>query len=461
MKLCPRFGLNAWETETVSWLVRHHLLMSATAFKRDLDDPKTIQDFCDLVQSPERLRLLLCLTVVDIRAVGPNVWNNWKAGLLRELYWQAKAVLTGDAPGERRKTRVARAKAALEQALVKWPAKDREEHLARGTDTYWLAADTATQVRHAELVRKAEKDKADLTIAMAVDKTRAANEIIVYTADHPGLFANIAGALSLAGVSVLDAKIATLTNGMALDTFWVHDAAGLAIDEKGQMGRMTQRIEDALRGKRDPARELKKEPDAVFPDKSRAFAISPRVIMDNQASNTHTVIEINGHDRPGFLYDVTSVLTQEGLQIASAQITTYGERVVDVFYVKDIFGLKIRHADKLKSIETRLLERIGGKKAVKAAAKADKANKAEAPAKGSAKASAKPPTKASAKPAAKGAKDAKPAPAVKAKTAAKAPAKAPAKTATTPAAKAAAKDRPAAKTKPGGKASGNSVEAAE
>ncbi len=461
MKLCPRFGLNAWETETVSWLVRHHLLMSATAFKRDLDDPKTIQDFCDLVQSPERLRLLLCLTVVDIRAVGPNVWNNWKAGLLRELYWQAKAVLTGDAPGERRKTRVARAKAALEQALVKWPAKDREEHLARGTDTYWLAADTATQVRHAELVRKAEKDKADLTIAMAVDKTRAANEIIVYTADHPGLFANIAGALSLAGVSVLDAKIATLTNGMALDTFWVHDAAGLAIDEKGQMGRMTQRIEDALRGKRDPARELKKEPDAVFPDKSRAFAISPRVIMDNQASNTHTVIEINGHDRPGFLYDVTSVLTQEGLQIASAQITTYGERVVDVFYVKDIFGLKIRHADKLKSIETRLLERIGGKKAVKAAAKADKANKAEAPAKGSAKASAKTPTKASAKPAAKGAKDAKPAPAVKAKTTAKAPAKAPAKTATKPAAKAAAKDKPAAKTKPGGKASGNSVEAAE
>ncbi|HCS72158.1 MAG TPA: hypothetical protein DIW51_19530, partial [Rhodospirillaceae bacterium] len=182
------------------------------------------------------------------------------------------------------------------------------------------------------------------------------------------------------------------------------------------------------------------------------------VIMDNQASNTHTVIEINGHDRPGFLYDVTSVLTQEGLQIASAQITTYGERVVDVFYVKDIFGLKIRHADKLKSIETRLLERIGGKKAVKAAAKADKA---KAPAKGSAKAPAKTPAKASAKPAAKGAKDAKPAPAVKAKTAAKAPAKAPAKTATTPAAKAAAKDRPAAKTKPGGKASGNSVEAAE
>jgi len=394
LKLCPRLGLNAWETETVSWLVRYHLLMSATAFKRDLDDPKTIQDFCDLVQSPERLRLLLVLTVADIRAVGPNVWNNWKAGLLRELYWQAKAVLTGDAVGGRRKTRVERAKTALTEALArkKWPAKDLEEHIARGTDTYWLSADTAAQVRQAELVRKAEREKRDLTIDMTVDKARAANEITVYTADHPGLFANIAGALSLAGVSVLDARIATLTNGMALDTFWVHDAGGKAIDEKGQMGRMAQRIEDALRGKRDPARELTKEPDAAFPDKSRAFAVSPRVIIDNQASNTYTVIEINGHDRPGFLYDVTSVLTQEGLQIASAQITTYGERVVDVFYVKDIFGLKVRHPDKLKSIETSLLERIGGRKTAKPAARGAKAAKPKPPARNGAKA----------KPAAKG-----------------------------------------------------------
>ncbi|MEQ8505479.1 MAG: [protein-PII] uridylyltransferase [Rhodospirillales bacterium] len=399
LKLCPRLGLSEWETETVSWLVRYHLLMSATAFKRDLDDPKTIQDFCDVVQSPERLRLLLCLTVVDIRAVGPNVWNNWKAGLLRELYWLAKAQLTGDAGADRRKTRVERAKQALEQALAKWPEKDREDHIARGTDTYWLSADTATQVRHAELVRKAEKNKADLTIDMAVDMERAANEITVYTADHPGLFANIAGALSLAGVSVLDAKISTLTNGMALDTFWVHDSAGEAIAEKGQMGRMVQRIEDALRGKRDPARELKKEPEIALLDKSRAFAVYPRVIIDNQASNTHTVIEINGRDRLGFLHDVTSVLTQEGLQIASAQISTYGERVVDVFYVKDVFGLKVSHAEKLKTIEAGLLDRIGGAKKAPAKSKSKAVKPGKTPVKTGAKTKAKP--KSEPKPAAK------------------------------------------------------------
>ncbi len=450
LKLCPRLGLNEWETETVSWLVRYHLLMSATAFKRDLDDPKTIQDFCDVVQSPERLRLLLCLTVVDIRAVGPNVWNNWKAGLLRELYWQAKAVLTGDAGSDRRKNRVERAKRDLENALAKWPEADREGHLARGTDTYWLSADTATLVRHAEMVRKAEKSKTDLTIEVTVDKTRAANEIIVYTADHPGLFANIAGALSLTGVSVLDAKIATLTNGMALDTFWVNDAKGTAIEEKGQMERMAQRIEDALRGKRDPARELKKEPDAAFPDKSRAFTVPPRVLIDNQASNTYTVIEINGRDRPGFLYDVTSVLTQEGLQIASAQITTYGERVIDVFYVKDIFGLKVRHPDKLKSIELRLLERIGGKKAVKTA-RVEKVEAAETPAKPAKTTKPKAPAKAGAKSAAK----------PPAKPAAKTPAKAEAKAKAKPTAAKASEDKTGPK-KPGGKKpGGKSMEAAE
>ena len=478
MKLCPRLGLNAWETETVAWLVRHHLLMSATAFKRDLDDPKTIQDFCKVVQSPERLRLLLCLTVVDIRAVGPNVWNNWKAGLLRELYWQAKAELTGDPTADRRKNRVERAKRSLEEALAKWPEAERETHMERCTDAYWLSADTETQVRHAELVRKAEKAKADLTIEMTVDKTRAANEIIVYTADHPGLFANIAGALSLAGVSVLDAKIATLTNGMALDTFWVHDADGKAIDEKGQIQRMTQRIEDALRGKRDPARELTKAAETALPSKTRAFTVSPRVIVDNQASNTYTVIEINGQDRPGFLSDITSALSEEGLQIASAQITTYGERVVDVFYVKDIFGLKIQHREKLKSIEASVFERIGGKKpAAKAEPKAKEAAKeagkpaAKTPAKTSAKTAAKtaakPASKSAAKPAAKtpakGAATpaAKAAPKAPAKAAAKAKAKAPAKASAKPAAKpdakSSAKAKPGSKTKPGGK----SMEAAE
>ena len=171
-KLCPRLGLTDWETETVSWLVRHHLLMSHLAFKRDLDDPKTVADFTDQVQSPERLRMLLVLTVADIRAVGPSVWNTWKAGLLRELYWRAQEVLTGGAPEERRVERVERAKAQLRARLVDWPKGEIEMHLERGQPAYWLGVDTDTLVRHADVIRVAQSQNEPFLIEAHDDPDR-------------------------------------------------------------------------------------------------------------------------------------------------------------------------------------------------------------------------------------------------------------------------------------------------
>src|SRR5205085_5751069 len=117
LKLGPRFGLTAEETETVAWLVRWHLLMSSTAFKFDIGDPRTIQNFVERVQSPERLKLLLVLTVADIRAVGPQVWNGWKAALLRELYYSALDVISGGLTVEARDARIAAAQAAARQLL--------------------------------------------------------------------------------------------------------------------------------------------------------------------------------------------------------------------------------------------------------------------------------------------------------------------------------------------------------
>lgn len=360
LKLCPRFGLNAWETETVSWLVRYHLLMSQTAFKRDLDDPKTAIDFAEAVQSPERLRLLLILTVADIRAVGPNVWNAWKAGLLRELYWQAQARLSGEMPEGKREQRVAQAQARLRARLDGWPEAELDAHMDLATMNYWLSVDTETQVRHAELIKSAASKGLDLHIETGVQAERDATELIVYTADHPGMFSSIAGAIALSGASVVDAKIVTLADGMALDTFWIQDAEGQAIDDEGRLNRLAVRIEDALRGKRDPKRELQKAQKDGLKSRTRVFKVPPRVLIDNSASNRYTVIEINGRDRIGLLYDVTSVLAEEHIQIASAHISTYGERVVDVFYVKDLFGLKVRHPEKLAAIEKALLARIGG-----------------------------------------------------------------------------------------------------
>uniref|UniRef100_UPI0010821D13 [protein-PII] uridylyltransferase n=1 Tax=Crenalkalicoccus roseus TaxID=1485588 RepID=UPI0010821D13 len=347
-EVCPRLGLSPEETETVSWLVLHHLLLSQTAFKRDIEDPKTILDIADLVQSPERLRLLLVLTVADMRGVGPKVWNGWKATLLREVYWRVAEVLAGGLSVPERDVRVARAREAAAALLAAWPEEDREAFLGLGYPGYWLSFDPETHARHAAMIREAEAAGAPLTVRTRVLESRAVTEVTVYAADHPGLFSRIAGALAVAGASIVDARIHTLTNGMALDTFWVQDAAGGAFDAPHRLARLSVLIEQSLSGRIRLAEEIAKV--RREPARLRAVTVPPRVVFDNHASNTHTIIEVNARDRPGLLHDVTAAISAEGLQIASAHVTTYGVRAVDVFYVKDVFGLKVENERRLAAL---------------------------------------------------------------------------------------------------------------
>ncbi len=374
LKLGPRFALNDWETETVSWLIRHHLLMSNTAFKRDIDDPKTVSDFTELVQSPERLRLLLILTVADIRAVGPGVWNGWKATLLRELYYRAAELMTGGLPTERRDARVESAKNTLAGRLDGWTREEIDEHLDRGYPDYWLSFDADTHLRHATLIHKAEQAGLRLHIETRVERERDVTEVIIYAPDHPGLFMGIAGAMALSGASIVDAKINTLSNGMALDTFYIQDARRGAFDSKPRLEKVWKRIGDALSGQLHTERELQAMRHNALPSRTGVFKVPPRVLIDNKASANHTVIEVNGRDRPGFLHDVTEALTECGLQVASAHVSTYGERVVDVFYVKDVFGLKVESEDRIKGVRAGVLAAVdptGTEKAMADAAAAE------------------------------------------------------------------------------------------
>ena len=355
-KVCPRIGLDDGETETVSWLVLHHLAMSDTAFKRDIDDLKTIRDFADLVQSPERLRLLLVLTVADIRAVGPGVWNAWKAALLRDLYWRTESLLTGGLAAKGRDVQVKAAKETLKAKLkaAGWPSKDITAHLRRGYPSYWSGLDGDSHLRHARLVREAESSGAPLTIDTRVDRYREATEVTVYTADHPGLFSRIAGAMAVAGASITAARIFTLSNGMALDSFYVEDAQGGPFDQPGRLARLASSLAQSLAGRLRPLQELEAQRSPI-PSRFKVFKVSPRVLIDNKASRGHTVIEVNGRDRPGLLYQVTQTLTYLNLIIKSARIATFGERAVDVFYVQDALGGKIESKQKLRHIEKKLL----------------------------------------------------------------------------------------------------------
>ena len=351
MQLGPRLGLSAAETETVAWLVRYHLAMSATSFQRDLMDPKTIETFAALVQSPERLRLLLVLTVCDIRAVGPNVWNNWKAALLRQLYNATEQVLSGGTLSGGRAERIKQIQTEMAKLLPGWSEADQESHFARGYASYWLSFPPVTLARQAELVRGAERAGQPLAIEHRVDEARSVTEVTIYTLDTHGLFARLAGAMAISGANIVDAKIFTLANGMALDTFWIQDLEGKPFDGPQRLARLAARVELSLSNRLDIQRELDSQRGS-WPKRDRVFTVEPRVLIDNNASDTFTVIEVNGRDRPGFLHVVTRALTRLNLQIATAHVTTYGERAVDVFYVKDLFGLKVVNADKLKQIST-------------------------------------------------------------------------------------------------------------
>jgi [protein-PII] uridylyltransferase len=357
LQVGPQLGLTAEETETVSWLVLHHLLLSQTAFKRDIDDAKTILDLAETVQSPERLKLLLVLTVADMRAVSPRVWNGWKATLLREIYARVAEVLAGGLATTERDVRVRRSKETVDEILAAegWNDADRTQFLSLGYPSYWLGFDPDTQVRHARIVRDAEGRRAPLTVETEPLPARAVTEVTVYAADHAGLFSRIAGALAVAGASIVDARIHTMTNGMALDTFWVQDAAGGAFDQPHRLAKLYVLIEQALSGHLRLNQEIPKLAHAANGRRMRAIHVPPRVVIDNRASNAHTVLEVNGRDRPGLLHDVTSAISEQGLQIASAHVTTYGVRAVDVFYVKDVFGLKVENERKLATLRDALL----------------------------------------------------------------------------------------------------------
>jgi [protein-PII] uridylyltransferase len=355
LNLCPRLGLNDAETETVAWLVRHHLLMSATAFKRDLSDFKTILDFAQTVTSAERLRLLLVLTVVDIRAVGPGVWNSWKRQLLSDLFEATEEVLRLGHKQKGREERIASKKDILQAKLGMAP--DKFKRLARRMpDAYWIAEPDDIIERNIRLLHA--NDSEPLAIDACYYPDRGATLITVLAADHPGLFYRIAGAIHLAGGSIIDARIHTSTDGLAVDNFLVQDPWGRPFQERDQIERLKQSIGDALANKSKLSPKLMAKPVALR--RAEAFKIAPSVLVDNKASNRFTVIEVNAADRPALLNNLALALFQSKVTLHSAHIATYGERAVDTFYVTDLFGGKIENKARIKALESRLLEAATG-----------------------------------------------------------------------------------------------------
>jgi [protein-PII] uridylyltransferase len=353
-RLCPRFGLSPAETETVAWLVEQHLVMSTVAQSRDLSDRVTIQNFAEVVQSVERLKLLTLLTTADIKGVGPGVWNGWKAQLIRTLYYETEPVLTGGFSEVNRAQRVAMAQAELRAELSDWPAEQVDAYIGRHYPAYWLKVDLPTKVAHARFVRATEAAGKSLATAINLDRTRGVAELTVYAPDHPRLLSIIAGACAMTGANIVDAQIYTTTDARALDTIAVSRGFERDEDEERRAARVALSIEQALRGDlRLPEMVAKRAPPK---GRLKAFAVEPDVTINNQWSNRYTMVEVTGLDRPGLLFELTATLSKLNLNIASAHVATFGERVVDVFYVTDLLGDKISSATRQAAIKRALLQ---------------------------------------------------------------------------------------------------------
>jgi [protein-PII] uridylyltransferase len=352
-RLGPRLGLNEAQTETAAWLVEHHLDMSTVAQSRDLGDPKTIESFAATVQTLERLKLLLVLTVADIKAVGPGVWNGWKGQLLRTLYYETEIVLTGGHSVIERKARVEKKQDALRERLADWEAEARDAYLARHYPAYWIKVDVAQQEKHARFLRQAEAEGRTTATLVETDAFRGVTELTILAPDHPRLLAIITGACAAAGGNIVDAQIFTTTDGLVLDTISVSRAFDRDDDELRRAGRIAAAIERALKGEIKIA-DLVAQRRAP-PPRGQTFQVAPEVIIDNVLSTRHTVLEVSGLDRPGLLYDLTTAIGKLNLNIASAHIATFGEKAVDVFYVTDLTNAKIVSSERQLAIREALL----------------------------------------------------------------------------------------------------------
>jgi len=356
-KVAPRLGLNKADCETVEWLVRYHLLMSDMAQKRDISDPRTVRDFAKAVETVKRLDLLTVLTVCDIRGVGPNTWNNWKATLLRALHAETKRALETGMEDLNRANRGAGAKKALRTALDDWSKGDLKTETGRHYEPYWQGLNLATHVEFAEMLRALERsgDPGDMEIRLHPDEDRDATRACFAMADHPGIFARIAGALALVGANVVDARSYTTKDGYVTDAFWIQDAEGHPF-ESSRLPRLTQMIHKTLKGEVVAGDALKSR-DKIK-KRERAFNVPTHITFDNDGSEIYTIIEVDTRDRPGLLFDLARTLAAANVYIANAVIATYGEQVVDTFYVKDMFGLKYHSESKQRGLETKLRKAI-------------------------------------------------------------------------------------------------------
>jgi len=341
-ELTARVGLQAADGAAVEFLVAHHLTMSHVAQRRDIDDPKTITDFAAAVGDPSRLRMLYLLTYADMRAVGPGVLTPWQARILHELYARTLASLTGGRVARPSRTRLAERLHAAAKGEVDLQAV--KAHLAMMTDRYLESTSVQRMAEHLRMLDGL--GESPVVTALFHHPDLGSSDLVVVTRDLPGLFALIAGTLAASDVNIISAQIHTRADGIVIDTFQVNDPAGDVIGSPAHWARTLDALRAVLTGEQTVpallARRRAAGREATGPGGPSKIA------LDNQLSDTATVIEVKCPDRLGLLYLITKTLAGLGLDIVSARIATEIDQAFDTFYVQDREGRKIEDPETLE-----------------------------------------------------------------------------------------------------------------
>ncbi|MFZ4541459.1 MAG: [protein-PII] uridylyltransferase [Rickettsiales bacterium] len=355
-RIATRLGLSATQSELAGWLVKQHLMLSETAFKRDLDDAKTIADFVSVVQSPERLRLLLLVTVADIKAVGPSIWNRWKGRLMRDLYHRAM-VLMGVGFDD------VAPQATIQQVLLKEVLPDIRDAAQQFMDgqlpSSWWYRPREEQIACITAYARWQKMPEAPALVITHDAYRAVSEITCCITHAPGLFRDLAGVMAWIGASIVSARSMVLPSGVMIANLGVQTVEETSFaNEPKRLEPVAELIAKAVAGTLDFASEL---PKRRVLSRGREVSVAPSVFIDNQVSATASVVEVNARDRLGLLYDILGAFAQCNVQVMTAHIATYGKKAVDVFYVKDAYGIKIIHWRKLAELQKALQTACGMK----------------------------------------------------------------------------------------------------
>lgn len=356
--IARRMGLSREDSERLEFLVRQHLLFAHIAQRRDLHDERMIIDFARQMESSENLKMLYLLTYADVRGVGPDVWTEWKKMLFRELFEKTFQVLErGDfrleASSERVKAVRRKVMALLESELPHQPVMEELKALAT---RHTLSHRPEELAEHVRVLLQLEHEP--MVVNLKHQHDQGFTFVTIATRDMPALFSKITGVMAANGINILGAQIHTSKNGKALDTLQVNSPQGFVITDENRWKRLKEDMRNVLEGKvrvqtlvekRRKSNQLTDKPKPRFPT---------RVEIDNEVSVDYTVLDIYTHDKVGLLYSITAALSELGLYIGVAKISTKVDQVADVFYVRDIFGHKIAAEEKLAEIKSRLLAAI-------------------------------------------------------------------------------------------------------